>query len=163
MNTPLADHPVAAALDAALQRIVALIGDRPLDAELAADLNAQIPFGGTEFTELQRLCTAYDTDKIGKMRGDDSIRFGRIAKPGGVAGGFSVDLVHMQPVAGPHHIHTTGEIGAIMPLGAGVAFDGIQPGWYVYPAGSDHHPTVTGASAYVLYLLPDGAIEFTGR
>lgn len=27
----------------------------------------------------------------------------------------------------------------------------------------DHHPTVSGGDAYILYLLPDGAIEFTGR
>ena len=42
-------------------------------------------------------------------------------------------------------------------------FDGFPEGWYVYGPGSDHHPTVEGGDAYVLYLLPGGAIEFTGR
>ncbi|MEL0134549.1 MAG: DUF4863 family protein, partial [Rhodobiaceae bacterium] len=28
---------------------------------------------------------------------------------------------------------------------------------------SDHHPTVSGGAAHILYFLPDGAIEFTGR
>ncbi|MGA7328046.1 MAG: DUF4863 family protein [Rhodomicrobium sp.] len=29
--------------------------------------------------------------------------------------------------------------------------------------GSSHHQTVSGGDAYVLYLLPEGAIEFTGQ
>ena len=69
----------------------------------------------------------------------------------------------MRDVKGPHHIHTTGEIGAIMPIEGAPTFDGMDKGWYVYPPGSDHHPTVTGGDAYVLYFLPDGQIEFTGR
>ena len=55
------------------------------------------------------------------------------------------------------------EIGAIMTISGTPKFDGIAEGWYVYGPGSDHHPTVEGGDAYVLYLLPDGAIEFTGR
>ena len=66
-------------------------------------------------------------------------------------------------VAGPHHIHTNGEIGAVMPIQGEPRFDDFAPGWYVYPPGSDHHPTVSGGDAYVLYLLPEGAIEFTGK
>ena len=42
-------------------------------------------------------------------------------------------------------------------------FDGKEAGWYVYPPGSSHHPTVQGGDAYVLYFLPEGAIEFTGK
>ena len=29
--------------------------------------------------------------------------------------------------------------------------------------GSDHRPTVTGGDAYIVYRLPEGAIEFTGK
>jgi hypothetical protein len=69
----------------------------------------------------------------------------------------------MKDVKGPHHVHTTGEIGMIMPVTETAEFDGIGRGWYVYPPGSAHHPTVAGGEALVLYLLPDGQIEFTGR
>jgi hypothetical protein len=71
--------------------------------------------------------------------------------------------VRMKDIAGPHHVHTSGEIGAIMPISGTPRFDGKPEGWYVYPPGSDHHPTVTGGDAYILYLLPEGAIEFTGK
>ena len=69
----------------------------------------------------------------------------------------------MRDVKGPHHVHTQGEIGMIMPIDGAPRFDGIDLGWYVYAAGSDHWPTVAGGTAYVLYFLPDGAIEFTGK
>jgi len=69
----------------------------------------------------------------------------------------------------PHHRHPNGEIDLVMPLasGDGVAaggaatFDGQSAGWKVYGPGSAHRPTVRGGRALVLYLLPDGAIEFT--
>ncbi|MEE8140092.1 MAG: DUF4863 family protein, partial [Alphaproteobacteria bacterium] len=56
-----------------------------------------------------------------------------------------------------------GEIGMIMPIAGDPKFDGVGRGWYVHPPGSDHWPTLVGGDAYVLYLLPDGAIEFTGK
>lgn len=34
--------------------------------------------------------------------------------------------------------------------------------WSGYPPGSTHNPTLSGGDAYILYLLPEGAIEFTG-
>jgi hypothetical protein len=40
-------------------------------------------------------------------------------------------------------------------------FDGRPAGWCVYPPGSAHHPTVTSGRALVLYLLPEGQIQFT--
>jgi hypothetical protein len=49
----------------------------------------------------------------------------------------------------------------IMPIDESAQFDGQPRGWLVYPPGSAHKPTVSGGSAYVLYLLPDGAIEFS--
>ena len=60
-------------------------------------------------------------------------------------------------------IDPNGEIGAVIPIEGAPHFDAFAPGCYVYPAGSDHHPTVTGGDAYVIYLLPEGAIEFTGK
>ena len=80
-----------------------------------------------------------------------------------LAGRFSVDVVWMQDCKGPHHVHPKGEIGMIMPVEGDAEFDDIPRGWYVHEAGSAHWPTVTKGSAYILYLLPDGEIEFTGK
>ena len=49
----------------------------------------------------------------------------------------------------------------IMPLEGDATFDGHPAGWCVYPAGSAHCPTVTQGRALVLYLLPEGQIQFT--
>lgn len=40
-------------------------------------------------------------------------------------------------------------------------FDGRPAGWCVYGPGSAHRPTVSGGRALVLYLLPQGQIQFT--
>ena len=48
-----------------------------------------------------------------------------------------------------------------MPMSSGAEFDGHGAGWVVYGPDSAHHPTVTNGKALVLYLLPDGAIDFT--
>jgi len=43
----------------------------------------------------------------------------------------------------------------------GEAFDDQGQGWLVYEPDLAHHPTVSAGKAIVLYLLPDGAIDFT--
>ena len=75
--------------------------------------------------------------------------------------GFSVDVVDMQNLAGPHHTHPNGEIDLVMPIEGDALFDGRPAGWVVMPPGSAHRPTVSAGRALVLYLLPQGAIEFT--
>lgn len=146
-----------------IAEITAEIGDRPLDDVLADHLNATFPADGPTFTRLAALCERGEAEGWLMAHEAGGIRFGRAVKPGAEAGRFSVDVVRMEEVKGPHHIHTTGEIGAVMPLAGSPRFDGMEPGWYVYPPGSDHHPTVSGGAAHVLYFLPEGAIEFTGR
>ncbi len=139
------------------------IGDKPLDDALAAYLNSEFPVGGETFSALKSLCAEGEAEGWLMSREAGGIKFGRAVKPGAEARNFSVDVVRMKDVKGPHHVHTTGEIGAVMPISGAPKFDDFPEGWYVYGPGSDHHPTVTGGDAYVLYLLPDGAIEFTGR
>ncbi len=139
------------------------IGDAPLDDALATRLNAAFPVDGKTFARLRALCAEGEAQGWLMTREAGGIRFGRAVKPGAEAGRFSVDVVRMKDVKGPHHVHTTGEIGAVMPITGAPRFDAFPEGWYVYPPGSDHHPTVSGGDAYVLYLLPEGAIEFTGR
>lgn len=134
-----------------------------VDAEMAAHLNRSYPRQGETFARLSALCAQGEQEGWLMQREAGGIKYGRAVKPGFEAGRFSVDVVRMKDVAGPHHIHTMGEIGAIIPIDGAPRFDGFEPGWYVYPPGSDHHPTVTDGDAYILYLLPEGAIEFTGK
>jgi len=70
-------------------------------------------------------------------------------------------VVDMADITGPHHVHPQGEIDLIMPLDEGATFDGNPAGWCVHPPGSAHRPTVRNGRALVLYLLPQGQIEFT--
>lgn len=142
--------------------IAAAIGDRPLDAALADWLNATYPPDGAAFRRIAAAIETGDAEGWICPRQNGGIRWGRVIKAGAETGPFSVDVVHMESCRGPHHVHPKGEIGMIMPVVAEPNFDGHPEGWYVYGPGSAHHPTVTDGSAYVLYLLPDGAIEFTG-
>ncbi len=89
------------------------------------------------------------------------IRYGRAIKPAEATSSFSVDVVRMADIKGPHHRHPKGEIDMIMPLEGEARFDGHAQGWLVYPENSEHSPTVSGGTALVLYLLPDGAILFS--
>ena len=49
----------------------------------------------------------------------------------------------------------------IMPVTPATEFDGCGAGWLVYGPDTAHRPTVAKGRALVLYLLPQGAIEFT--
>ena len=146
-----------------LSGIAARLEGRDLDAELATFLNTEFPVNGPKFTRLAELCA--DGEREGWLMGREAsgIKFGRAIKPGAATGRFSVDVVRMKDVTGPHHVHPNGEIGAVVALEGAPRFDTFAPGWYVYPPGSAHHPTVTGGEAYVVYLLPEGAIEFSGK
>ena len=152
-----------AGFEQTISEIAGFIGDAPLDAKLAAALNEKWPATGEMVAQIQHYCATGLAEGWLMQREGGGIRFGRAIKPGGVAGPFSVDVVQMDNLAGPHHIHDTGEIGLIMPISGPARFDDMPAGWYVYPAGSDHFPTVSGGSAFVLYLLPDGKISFTGK
>lgn len=143
--------------------VAAAIGDRPLDASLQVWLNETLPANGKTFTRLAALLDEGAQEGWLCEREAGGVRFGRPVKPGAEAGRFSVDVVAMPTVVGPHHAHPTGEIGMIVPTAGDAKFDGMGKGWYVYGPGSAHNPTVTEGSAYVLYLLPDGAIQFTGK
>lgn len=143
--------------------VAASIEGRSVDAEMATHLNRTFPKDGSTFKRIAALCAEGEKQGWLMSREHGGIKYDRVIKPGTNAGRFSVDVVRMKNVKGPHHIHTNGEIGAIIPISGTPVFDDFQPGWYVYPPGSDHHPTVSGGDAYVLYLLPDGAIEFTGK
>ena len=144
-------------------RIATDIAGKPVDESLQAYLNQTYPADGETFARLKALCAEGEAEGWLMAREAGGIKFGRAIKPGAEAGRFSVDVVRMKDVKGPHHVHPNGEIGAVMSLDGAPRFDGWEEGWYVYGPGTDHHPTVEGGDAHVLYLLPEGAIEFTGK
>jgi hypothetical protein len=144
-----------------VQRVTAELPGRPLDAGLGEWLNARHGPGTGTYDALRSACLAGVAEGWMCNREAGGIRYGRVEKPCEALHGFSVDVVDMREVAGPHHAHPEGEIDLVMPLDDAARFDGRGAGWLVYPPGSAHHPTVTGGRALVLYLLPQGRIEFT--
>jgi len=141
--------------------VIAHIGSRPLDLALHADLNATYPPDGPVYQALFDACRK--AVEAGWMcnREAGGIKFGRVMKPSPETQQYSVDVVDMENVKGPHHRHPNGEIDLIMPLTPDAKFDGLGAGWLVYIPGTAHHPSVSSGRALVLYLLPGGAIEFT--
>jgi hypothetical protein len=144
-----------------IAQLTTQLAGRPLDGELDAWLNTEYGPGSATFTQLQASCTAGAAEGWLCEREGGGLRYGRIFKPADDLHGFSVDVVDMTDVAGPHHSHPNGEIDLIMPIDAGACFDGRPAGWLVCPPGSAHRPTVTQGRALVLYLLPEGRIDFT--
>ncbi|MEM1449877.1 MAG: DUF4863 family protein [Planctomycetota bacterium] len=94
-------------------------------------------------------------------RGAPPLRFGRAAKATEETLGFSIDVVDMQG-EGPLHRHPNGEVNWCVALEGEPRFQDQPPGWVVEPPGSQHVPTVTGGRMLIVYLLPEGAIEFVG-
>ena len=137
------------------------IEGRPLDAALEEELNRLFPPDGPVFRQLFDACRAAVAAGWMCNREAGGIRYGRVVKPAAATHGFSVDVVEMDAVKGPQHRHPNGEIDMIMPLTRDAKFDGRGAGWLVYGPDSAHSPTVSDGKALVLYLLPQGAIEFT--
>ncbi len=137
------------------------IAGKPLDPHLDAWLNQTHGANSPTYQALKTACVLGATEGWLCNREGGGLRYGRIFKPAEDLHGFSVDVVDMKDLAGPHHAHPEGEIDLIMPLDEGAQFDGRPAGWLVYPPGTAHRPTVTQGRALVLYLLPNGRIDFT--
>lgn len=137
------------------------IAGMPIGPSLEAHLNEKHGPGSSTYEAIFKACR--DGVEAGWMcnREADGIRYGRVLKPTEATHGFSVDVVEMENIAGPHHVHPNGEVDLIMPLTPDACFDGKPAGWCVYQVGSAHRPTVSKGRALVLYLLPQGAISFT--
>jgi hypothetical protein len=137
------------------------IGNRPLDGSLEEGLNANFPANGEFYTSMLAICTDGAAEGWICEREAGGIRYGRVLKASPEIQNFSVDVVDMNDVVGPHHVHPSGEVDLIMPISGDAKFDNHGAGWLVYECGSAHKPAVAGGRAFVLYLLPNGAIEFT--
>ncbi len=148
-------------LRATIADLAAKIAGRPLDGDLDGWLNREHGPGSAIYETLKAHCAAGAAEGWLCNREAGGIRYGRILKPAPDLSGFSVDVVDMTNVAGPHHVHPNGEIDCVMPVEGEALFDGRGAGWVVYPPGSAHEPTVSEGRAYVLYLLPEGRVQFT--
>src|SRR5258706_16338424 len=130
---------------------------KPLDPQLEAELNRSFPAGGPEYGALFDACRAAIAAGWMCAREAGGIRYGRVIKPDAGTGGFSVDVVDMDAMQGPHHRHPNGEIDLIMPLTEHARFDGRGAGWLVYRPDSAPTPAGGGGRALGLYPRPGGA------
>ncbi|GIX25663.1 MAG: hypothetical protein KatS3mg122_2894 [Caldimonas sp.] len=150
--------------DALVRTITQALAKRPLDAPLQHWLNETYGIHSDWYLEMSQACRLGVAEGwLCKHQAENvpRLRYGRVVRPGPETAGFSVDVVDMDDCIGPHHRHPNGEIDLVMPLTPTARFDGQGAGWKVYPPGSAHSPTVTQGRALVLYLLPEGRIEFT--
>jgi Domain of unknown function (DUF4863) len=159
MSSP--DAPTPETFKSQLSVLTAELAGRALDADLDAWLNRSHGAGSARYAALKASCQAGVAAGWLCDREGGGIRYGRIFKPSAELHGFSVDVVDMRDIAGPQHVHPNGEIDLIMPVDGAAMFDGRPAGWLVCPPGSAHRPTVSQGRALVLYLLPEGQIQFT--
>ncbi len=147
-------------LRARVQTVTERIRGFAVDAELEKQLNEAFPAGGDAFRGLEDACRADIAEGWLCTQGGPGRRFGRVFEPSPELAGFSVDVVELEDFVGPLHTHPEGEICLVMPVDATAKFLGRKAGWAVYPPGSGHRPAVSGGKAMVLYLLPQGRIEW---
>lgn len=105
-----------------------------------------------------RLVELLEAGRIAE-RGELPVRYGRVCKATPESLGFSIDVVLMTG-PGPRHRHPNGEIDYCIALEGEPTFDGNPPGWVVETPDSVHVPTVAGGTMLIVYLLPEGRIEF---
>ena len=146
------------------EQLVELTGQlagRSLDQDLQDWLNQEHGTDSETYQRLQASCQQGVDEGWLCQHEAGGIRFGRAFKPDDELRRFSVDVVDMDNVVGPHHAHPNGEIDLVMPLEGDAKFDGHPAGWVVYSPGTAHKPTISDGRALVLYLLPEGSIEFS--
>lgn len=146
---------------ALLKPVTDFVTSGAIDASLNAELNRRFPPGGDVFDAIENAC--HKAIEAGWMcaNGDGKARWGRVIEPGEDTGGLSVDVVELTDLVGRHHSHPVGEVCMIMPITPEAKFDGRPRGWCVFEPSSGHHPTVSDGQALILYMLPDGKIDFT--
>lgn len=146
-----------------LRPVTDLVSASVIDRKLETSLNAEFPPESTIFSNIEEACHTAISEGWMCSQGGEGRRFGRVVEPAKDTGMLSIDVVELTNVVGPHHRHPTGEVCMVMPASENALFDGKGRGWCVYEPGSSHRPTVTSGQALVLYMLPEGKIEFTGN
>ncbi len=149
--------------EAKIREVISAVSGLAFDAELAIHLDKKFPADGEAFKAIEALCHKGVEEGWLCEYEAGGVRYGRPIKPSPETAGFSVDVVKMADLKGPYHGHPNGEIDMIMPIDGAAKFDGHGAGWCVYGPGTQHYPTVSGGEALVLYLLPEGAIDFKAK
>jgi Domain of unknown function (DUF4863) len=112
--------------EALLQPVLQNILNRQLDGSLEEQLNRKFPVEGAYCQWILAACQQGDIEGWLCEREGGGIRYGRAIKPTETTGGFSVDVVQMRDIAGPHHVHPNGEIDLILPIEGAPTFDGHE-------------------------------------
>ncbi len=146
-----------------LAPITDFVSGETLNLSLADKLNARFSADSDIFNAIESACQQAIADGWMCSQGSRGRRFGRVIEATESTGMLSVDVVNLENIVGPHHFHPKGEVCMVMPLTDNAQFDNTGRGWCVFEPGSSHRPTVTDGEALVLYMLPDGEIEFTGQ
>lgn len=124
-----------------------------------AELARRFDPAGADAKALGReLVALYEQGKLA-TNGEMPVRWGRVCKSGEESLGFSIDVVVMNG-PGPLHRHPLGEVNFAVAMDGDPRFDGQPAGWIVFPPDSQHVPTVSGGKMLIVYLLPEGKIEF---
>lgn len=144
-----------------LKPVTDFVSSRAITSDLAGELNSHFPPGSDTFEQIERACHQAIANGWMCAQGSEGRRFGRVIEPCEQTGGLSVDVVDLNDIVGPHHSHPSGEVCMVMPVDESALFDGAGKGWCIFEPGSAHHPTVTQGEALVLYMLPQGEIEFS--
>ena len=140
-----------------LRHVAGLDLSRP---ETAKDsLDEAFPVQGAFVSTLASLMRSGVQDGSLCNRGGGGVHFSRIFKASEETANLSADAVLMNG-PGPEHRHPLGEVDLCLCETGEPSFDGRPAGWVVYPPGSQHVPTVGGGTMLILYLLPQGSIEF---
>ena len=120
----------------ALADLTAQLAGKPLDAALAQWLNTAHGPTSTTYQRLREACIQGAREGWLCEREGGGIRYGRVFKPEDALHRFSVDVVDMQNIAGPHHTHPQGEIDLIVPL------EGVRCLTATLPDGAFTRPAV---------------------
>jgi hypothetical protein len=134
-----------------LKPVTDLVSEMAIDSKLAEELSRRFPPEGEVFDTIEKAC---------HQAIEEGRRWGRVIEPSEETGGLSVDVVDLTDLVGSEHSHPGGEVCMVMPITPNAKFDGTSRGWCVFESGSSHHPTVSDGEALVLYMLPDGKIDF---
>jgi hypothetical protein len=143
--------------------------DAPMSAAAAADLSdpaaaraaleAAFPATGPEASRLRESLLAAVEDGVICDRGQDPVRYSRLAKPADTTHDLSVDFVWMTG-PGIHHRHPRGEINLCFAVEGEARFDGQPEGWVAFAPDSRHVPTVSDGRMLIVYFLPGGEVEW---
>ena len=145
-----------------IKPVTDFVSSSKIDAQLGDELNRRYPPGQETFDTIEKAChAAVEAGWMCANGEEGGPRWGRVIEPGPETGDLSIDVVDLTDWVGSLHSHPRGEVCMIIPVTEGAKFNGMPRGWCAFEPGSSHHPTVSDGRALVLYMLPDGEIEFS--